>query len=666
MPNAPNTVLMSHGFWTRQFGAAPDVVGQSLSLNGVPHTVIGVMPPGFRPPFVPNADIWTTFQFDPVAQQDRRGNASLRAIVRLRDGVSLEAARAAATALGARLEQEYPQANTGVGYALFPLRADITRAAQTPLWVLLGAVGFVLLIACVNIANLLLARMNARHPELAVRAALGAGRRRLVRQLLTENAVLAVGGGLLGIVLAVIGTRLLVSMAPSGTPRIDDVTVDMRVLAFAVLVAGASTFIFGLLPALRGGRTDLVDALKGSGRGADTTRRGHAVGNVLVVSQVALALVLLVGSGLMIRSMRTLNAVNLGFEPHGLLAVTMNLPQTSYPDRAATYGFYRDLESRLASLPGVEEVGSTNTVPLAGQDGDVNFVVEGRPLPRPGEEYALWLHRVTPTYFETIGTRIVRGRAFTPSDDSESPRVLIVNQTLAARFFPNEEAVGKRINVNSAENPVWREIVGVAEDIKNFGIRGDSRFVGYFPFAQIPTTFMSLLLRTSGDPTALIASVRAVIAEMDPSLAATNIATMDSYVESSLGPERFVTLLLTLFAALALVLASVGLYGVVSYGVSRRVQEMGIRIALGAAARDIWRMVIGKSVRVALLGVAVGVVGGLLLTRTMSGLLFGVSASDPVTFGVAATVLTVVSVIASAIPARRAVNLAPMTVLKKE
>ena len=544
--------------------------------------------------------------------------------------------------------------------------ASPPRSTQAPLWVLLGAVGFVLLIACVNVVSLLLARMNARQEELALRAALGAGRQRIVRQLLTENAVFAFGGGMLGIALALVGTRLLVSMAPSGTPRIEDVAVDIRVLLFAGGISAISTFVFGLLPALRGGRTDLVDALKVGGRGGDASKQSRLAGNVLVVSQVALALILLVGSGLMIRSMRALNAVDLGFEPQGLLTITLNLPQARYPDRAASYAFYRDLETRLGALPGVDAVGSTNTVPLAGRDGDVTFLIEGRPLPRPGEGHALWIRRVTPTYFETIGTRIVSGRGFTPSDDMESPRVLIINETLAERFFPNEEAVGKRINVNSSENLVWREIVGVAEDIKNFGIQGDSRFAGYFPFAQLPTTFMSMLIRTSGDPTVLTSSVRAAIAEMDPNLAASNISTMDTFVQDSLGQERFVTMLLTLFAVVALVLASVGLYGVVAYSVSRRVHEMGIRLALGAAGKDIRRLIVGKSMRVVLLGVFVGVVGGLFLTRAMSGLLFGVATSDPITFGLTALILTVVAFVASAIPAQRAVQVAPMAVLKEE
>ena len=466
--------------------------------------------------------------------------------------------------------------------------------------------------------------------------------------------------------LAFLGTNALVALAPSGIPRIDGVTVDLRILLFAGSVTALSTFVFGLLPALRGSRADLHEALKVGGRGMDASVGSRAMGSVLVMGQVALALMLLVGAGLMIRSLRALNEVDLGFEPRGMLTLTLNLPQTRYPDRAASAAFFRDLEVRLAALPGVDAVGSTNTVPLSNRDGDVNFLVESRPVPPPGRQNALWLRRVTPTYFETMGTRIVAGRGFTSSDDSEAPRVIIINETLARRFFPDEDPLGKRINVNNQANPVWREIVGVAEDIKNFGVQQDSRDVGYFPFAQLPTSFMGVMMRTAGDPLLLISAARNVIAEMDPSLAAANITTMEAMVQTSLGSQRFVTMLLTIFASVALVLAVVGLYGVVSYSVSRRVHEMGIRVALGAADGDIRKLIVGKSVRLAVAGVGIGVVGALLLTRLMEGLLFGVRASDPMTFATTAVLLTAVAAVASAIPAQRAVRVDPMAVLKNE
>ncbi|MFB3069524.1 MAG: ABC transporter permease, partial [Gemmatimonadales bacterium] len=425
-------------------------------------------------------------------------------------------------------------------------------------------------------------------------------------------------------------------------------------------------FLFGLLPALRGSRADLHDALKVGGRGMAASSAGRAIGNALVIGQVALALILLVGAGLMIRSLQELIAVDLGFEPAGMFTMTFNLPQTRYPDRAASTDFFNRLETRLTALPGVESLGSTSVVPLSGGNSDVDFNIEGRPRPGPGEETAVWYRRVTPTYFATMGIRIVRGRGFTTGDDQQAPTVTIINQTLADRFFPDEDPIGKRLNVNNRENPVWREIVGIAEDIKNFGVQNDSRDATYFPFAQLPTSFMAVVVRTAGDPALLIPAARAAIAELDPNLAASNVTTLDAMVQASLGSERFVTLLLTLFAAVAFVLAAVGLYGVVSYGVTRRVHEMGLRLALGAAHGDIRKLIIGNSVMLAGAGVGVGIVGGLLLTRVMGGLLFGVRATDPVTFAVTAVLLTGVAVLASALPAQRAVKVDPMAVLKNE
>ncbi len=392
----------------------------------------------------------------------------------------------------------------------------------------------------------------------------------------------------------------------------------------------------------------------------------RAIGNSLVIGQVALALILLVGAGLMIRSLQELNAVDLGFEPAGMLTMTLNLPQARYPDRVTRADFFNRLETRLSALPGVESLGSISVVPLSGNNSDTDFYIEGRPPPEQGVHQTVWFRRATPTYFETMDIRVIRGRGFTPSDDGQAPPVTVINQTFADRHFPDENPIGKRINVNSLQNPVWREIVGVAEDIKNFGIQGGSRDATYFPFAQLPTSFMAVVLRTAGDPTSLISSARNAIAELDPDLAASNVTTLDAMVQASLGSQRFVTLLLTLFAAVAFVLAAVGLYGVVSYGVTRRVHEMGLRLALGAAHGDIRKLIIGNSVMLAAAGVGVGIVGALLLTRVMGGLLFGVRATDPVTFGVTAVLLTGVAVVASALPAQRAVKVDPMAVLKNE
>ncbi|MCZ6915492.1 MAG: ADOP family duplicated permease [Gemmatimonadetes bacterium] len=663
-PGAPGVVLLSHGFWSRAFGEDPEVLGTGISLNGNPYTVIGVMPAGFLPPFVPNADVWRPIRQSLTNNFCGRGNACLRSFARMQPGVRIETARARADALGARMELEFPQFNTGVGYALFPAHGDLVRQSRAALWVLLGAVGFVLLIACVNVANLLLARTTARQAELAVRAALGAERTRLTRQLFTESAVLAVLGGALGIAVAVVGTDSLVALAPPGTPRIGEVAVDARILAFAGGITVIATLLFGLLPALRASHTDLQEVLKAGGRGQ--SGGGHNVRNGLVVGQVAIALMLLVGSGLLLRSLKALNSVDLGFEPDGLVALQLGLPSTSYPDREATTTFFRGLEERLGALPGVESVGAVNSLPLTANNGDVDFLMEGRPVPPPGEANITWFRRATASYFETMGIRLVQGRAFTTSDDREAPRVVIINQTLAERYYPDRDPVGQRINVNGQANPVWRQIVGVAQDVKNFGIQLGSRNAMYAPYYQVSTSFMTLVMRTSSDTDVLIETARGVVAEMDPHLAASRLSTMDEIVQASLGPDRFVTLLLSGFAAVAFLLAVVGLYGVVSYGVNQRIREMGVRIALGAADADIRKLIVGRSLALVGIGLAVGLVGGLAMTRLMEGLLFGVSATDPATFAIAAVLFGGVAAAASAIPAQRAVRVEPISVLREE
>ena len=666
-PGAPLVAMLSHGFWSRSFGEDPGVVGTTISLNDAPFTVIGVMPAGFRPPFAPGAEVWTAILQNATTNSCGRGCAGWQSFARLRPGVSLEVALERTAALAGRLEQEFPQTNTGVGFVLFPMHTELVRQSSTALWVLLGAVGFVLLIACVNVANLLMARITARQSELTVRAALGAERGRLARQLFTESAVLAVLGGGLGMAVAALGTRFLVALAPAGTPRIGEVVLDLRILAFAGSITILSTFVFGLIPALRSSRTDLHEVLKTGGRGQDTGASGRMVRNGLVVGQVAIALMLLVGAGLLLRSLSELNSVDLGFDEENVLTMQLGLPSTRYPDREAAAIFFLDLEQRLGAMPGVTSVGATNTIPLTGNDGDVTFHVEGTPFPAPGEAApAVWFRRATPGYFETMGIGVVRGRAFRPGDDTQAPRVIIINETLAAQHFPGQNPVGLRINVNSRENPVWREIVGVAQNVKNFGIMRESLNAMYAPYSQVASPFMTMVMRTSVDPVSLIATARSVVASMDPNLASGSVTPMASIVRGSLGSERFVTQLLSLFAVVALVLAVVGLYGVVSYGVNRRVHEMGVRIALGAADSDIRKLIVGKSMLLVGVGVAVGVAGALSLTRVMAGLLFGVSATDPVTFGITAVFLAGVAAAASAIPAQRAVRVQPINVLREE
>ncbi|MEJ2204702.1 MAG: ABC transporter permease [Gemmatimonadota bacterium] len=665
-PGAPGTVLLTDGFWRRALGGEPSLSGTTLTLDGEIYTVIGILPPEFEAPFMPNADVWVPLRQSRTDNFCGRGGACLHVVARRADSASLEEARAEATEIARQLEVEYPEANTNTGLTLLPLLQDMVKDARAALLVLLGGVGVVLLIACVNVANLLLARSTVRSSELAVRSALGAGRRRLTSQLLTESALLAALGGLAGLALAYLGTDVLVATAPAGTPRIEGVGVDGRVLAFVAAATLLSGLLFGVIPSLRSAAGDLHGNLREGGRGGSRGLAGMRARGALVSGQVALALMLLVGAGLLLRSFQNLRAEDLGFEPENVLTLQVGLPGTRYPDADARRSFVASLEERLGALPGVDAVGSTSWLPLTGFGSDVTFNIEGRPVAPPGQEQAVWFRRVTPGYPDAMGMRLVAGRWLTASDDENAPRVVVINDGLARRHFPGENPVGQRLNLGDPENPRWWEIVGIATEVRYFGIRGDSRDALYLPFHQAPTSTVFVVLRSGREAAALASETRTIVAEMDPSLAVASVRPLETVVADALGPERFVTLLLGLFAAVALVLAVVGLYGVVSYGVSQRMREMGVRLALGAESGRIRGLILGQSLILVGVGLALGVGGGLAATRLMERLLFGVSATDPWTFGVVAAVLTAVALVATAVPARRAARVDPIVVLRSE
>ena len=663
VPDGPSVVILSDGFWKRAFGGDPSVVGSDVLLDGRTFTVLGVMPETFRPPSFLGADLWSLLQFDD-SNGGGRGAAFLRAVGRLGDGVPLERARAQATELGVRLEQEYPGANSGVGYNIYPLRFDLVQQTSGALWILFGAVGFVLLISCVNVANLLLARGASRGGELAVRVALGAGRGRILNQLLTESLLLALLGGAIGVGLAFVGTEILIGLAPQGTPRIDEVALDARILAFAASVTALAGLFFGALPALRASRAAPAATLGEGERGAAGVRAGR-LRNALVIGQVALALVLLVGAGLLIRSFQNLQKVDLGFTSAGVLTLQTQMPQARYPDAPARHEFMRSVEERLSAIPGVASVGSITNLPLAGQDGDTGFQVEGEPPAEPGQPQSVWFRRITPGYLDAMGIELLAGRGFTLADTDEQPQVVLINETLANDYYGGE-AVGKRINVNDPGNPTWREIVGVVADIKNFGIRAESRNAMYVPFYQVSAGFMFTVVRTNLEPTSIMGAVRREVAAVDPAMAVARVQPMSEWVGQSLGSDRFTTILLTGFAVVALLLSVVGLYGVVSYSVSTRLREMGIRIAIGAGASSIHKLVLRWSLRLALIGIVLGGVGALVATRLMEGLLFGVRAADPTTFVMTAAVMAASALGASMIPAIRATRVDPVKVLKAD
>ncbi len=661
----PGAVLLSHGLWQRAFGGDPDILGRSISLDDHPHTIVGVMPEDFRPPFIQQAQLWRPSQIDPADPPCGRGCVFLRAVGRMADGATLEGVRAEATAIGTRLEQAYPEDNTGVGFWINPLHEDLVASASQALWVLLGAVGFVLLVACVNVANLLLSRASARRSELAVRSALGAGVRRIFRQLLTESLLLAAVGGVAGVILGAWATRLLVSLAPAGTPRIDEVALDLRVLAVVAAVTIGAGLIFGTLPARRSSRRALTDDLRDGGRGGAGGSQTR-LRNALVVAQVAMALVLTSGAGLLIKSFDNLRSADLGFAPEGVTTFFLGLPDSRYPDREAVRTFFTDLETRIAAIPGVTRVGSVSSLPLSGFDGDVNFNVEGRPMPEPGQERAAWLRRVTEGYHETMGIPLLAGRGFTSADSDDAQRVVIVNENVAERLFPGQSALGARINFGDPQDPQWWEIVGVSENVRNFGVREDSRLAVYIPFGRIPIGNMFLAAKSDLPTESVAGQIRQVVSDIDPSLAMATVQSMEEAVAASLAGDRFTTVLLAAFAGLALLLAVVGIYGVLSYNVSSRFPEMGLRIALGGSTRDVSGLVITKSLALVGMGILVGVVGSLGVTRTMAALLYGVSPTDPLTLVGVSALLTLVGLAASAVPAARAGRVDPIAVLKAE
>ena len=659
-----NVVLLSDGFWKRGFGGDPSIVGREIILDDRPQTVIGVMPASFRPPGFLGTDIWTPLGIDPTTDPPR-GDASFRSVGRMVDAESLGLARTQADALATRLEEAFPRANQGVGYALYPLKVDMTTATSTPLWVLLGAVGVVLLIACVNVASLLLARGATREAELAVRAALGAGRAGILGQVMTESLILALIGGALGTVLALGGTELLVAIAPAGTPRLGEVTLDGRILGFAAGVTVLVGVLFGILPALRASHTQPAEVLREGGRSGPNRRTSRAR-SVLVVGQIGLTLVLLVASGLLVRSFENLKAVDLGFDAENVLSMQIFMSSTRYPDAVARRAFMADIESRLAGIPGVEGVGSVNSLPLASFDGDTQFTIEGEPRPEPGEQI-VWLRRATVGYLDAMRIPVVAGRAFDDNDTDEQTQVIIINETLADRYFGSaSDALGQRLNVNSPERAVWRPVVGVVRDIKNFGLRAGSRNAMYIPFNQISTAFMFTVVRTVGDPLTVASAVRQEVSEVDATIAVAQLQPMEDLVFDALATDRFSTALLTGFAMVALLLAVVGLYGVVSYGVSTRLREMGVRIALGAESSSIRGLVMRWALGMALMGIALGAAGAYGVTRLMQDLLFGVEAADPLTFATTAVIMAGAAVLASLIPALRATRIDPIKVLKAE
>jgi predicted permease len=662
---AEPVLILGHGFWTSRFGRDMGVLGSTVAVDGVQRTVVGIMPPGFDMLF--GKQIW--IPGTPTHATDSRGQHRIIALGRLKPGVSIEAAEAEMRAIAARLETEYPEFNTNRSARLEPLHETVIGDVRPALLVLLGAVGVVLLIVCANVANLMLARGMTRGKEVAVRTALGASRPRLVRQFLTESAVLAVIGGALGVGIAFLGIDLLLATIPGDIPRIAEVAVDGRVLGFALLTTIVTGLLFGLIPALHGSKLDLHTALK---EGSRTTSQGSSrtrVRQTLVVAEMALAVMLVAGAGLFVNSFLRLQRVDPGFNSERVLVVPISLPGSRYSadEWPKVIGFYDQLMERVASLPGVESVSAAYRHPLDG-GWETSFQLLGVYERPQGERPEARIRPVTTEYFRTVGIPLIEGRSFTDRDDEHVPNVVIINQAFARAFFPDESPVGHIL-----ERWAWWpfqtgqfEIVGVVGDVKMDGVASTTPWAMYYPHRQMPFSEMQLLVRTAGDPIALAGAVRAEVWTLDSDLPLENIRSLEQIRADSVAPERFQTLLLGLFATLAIILAATGIYGVLSYAVAQRTGEIGIRISMGAETADVLRLVVGQGLRLTLAGVAVGLVGAFLSTRMISSLLFDVSPSDPLTFGAVAGTLVLVALAACTIPALRASQVDPVHALRAE
>jgi putative ABC transport system permease protein len=658
-PNTGPVVILGHDLWQRRFAGNPGIIGQTVTMSGRNCTVVGIMPAGF---YFLNTQIkaWLPLQLDPTTEW-RKSGRFLRSVARLKPGVTLQQAQAEVDAIGKRLEIAYPDYNKGWGVNLVPMHEQIVGDIRPVLLVLVAAVAFVLLIACANVANLLLSRAASRQKELALRAALGADRMRLIRQLLTESVVLALMGGVVGVLLAYWGIQLLVAFAPDNIPRLHEITIDPRVLGFTFGISLLTGLLFGLVPALQSSRPDLNDALKEGARGSSSGHR--MVRNLFVVAEMALALVLLIGAGLMLRSFSQLHQVKTGFETENVLTMRVQLPNAKYGEPPQRADFFKRAEERLAALPGVKSVGAISYLPLTGPASSTSFNVATKPLP-PSESPGTEVRPITPGYFTAMGIPLLKGRAFNERDGANS-RVLIINETLARKFFPGQNPIGQQLIVNW-EPQVADEIIGVVGDIKETALEQEPNPAVYWPHAREPYPFMNFVIRSAIDPATLSAAAAREIHALDPDQPVADVRTLDQIVAKSIARPRFNAVLLVIFAGVALVLASVGIYGVMNYSATQRTQEIGIRMALGAKPGDILRLVVGHGMKLTAAGIVIGVIASLALTRVISNLLFGITATDLPTFLGVSAVLTSVALLANYIPARRATRVNPVVALRYE
>ena len=675
-PGTNNVAIISYGLWQRRFAGVADITGQTINLNGVTHAVVGVMPANFQ--FPNRADVWIPIAFSP---KDRgvRGAHYISVVARLREGVSLAQARSEMGSLAGALAEQYPDTNKNWGVNVTPLMDAAVGQIRPMLVILMAAVFLVLLIAVANVANLMLARASGRAKEIAIRAALGAGRRRLIRQLLTESITVSLVGGALGLGLAVVGVKALVAVNPGQIPRASGVAVDRWALAFTLGVSLVTGIAFGLAPALWASRPNLNQWLKEGGRTSSGSARwslgqgivpfaGGGRGSLrglLVLAEIALAVPLMIGAGLLLRSFNRLGQVDPGFNSRGVLTMLVPLPASKYAKPEQQSAFFRQLLERVEALPGVESAAAVNGLPLGEFDDIEEFRIEGQQYADAAEAPSANYYRVSHDYFRALGINLTRGRSFTGRDAAGSPRVAIISESLAKRYYPGLDPVGRRINIGDAPD-TWREIVGVVPDVRHYSLDSPTPLQIYDPLWQNPTAFVTLAVRTTGAPLGMSAAVRSQVLGIDPDQPVDKIKTMEQYVADSTAQSRMSMTLLGLFAGLALVLASVGLYGVMAFSVQHRSHEIGIRMALGARASGVLKMVVRQGMAMAIIRAIAGVGAAFGLTRLMSGLLYGTSPQDPVIFIAIPLVLLAVAVVACALPALRATRIDPVVALRYE
>jgi putative ABC transport system permease protein len=660
-PGAGRVAILSHSLWERRFGADPKVVGRTVAIDGDPYVVVGILATDFKLDSAA-ADLYT-----PIAQSGARGAGdrwAYGAYGRLKRGVTIQQAQAELDTVQQRIEKQYPRQITGWRAHVWGLREFMVRDVRLSLMVLLGAVGLVLLTACVNVANLLLALAGARQREMAIRAAMGARRARVVRQLLTESCLLGLAGGAFGLLLAYWGVMALSTLAGEAFPLLKQARVDLPVLGFTMLISLGTGLVFGIAPAVSVSRGRVFETLKEGNVSSPESRGRNRLRALLVISEVAAALLLMIGASLMIRSLVNLLGVNPGFNPAGVLTASINLPAAKYPKREQQTAFYRQLDARLQAMPGVTAAGMVSVLPLTGSNQGIGLLIEGRPVSGPADVPILYFRIVNERYFQAMQIPLRRGRMFTGQDLQVAPKVLIVNETMARRYWPNQDPIGKRVGNGARDG--WMPVVGVVGDVRHMSLAQEPDAEIYMPLAQNPQSAMKLAVRTSSDPLRFAPALSRAVLELDRDQPISRVASMEQNLADSLATKRVSTLLLGIFATVALLLAAIGIYGVISFSVTRRRHEIGVRMALGARAGDVLWRVVAQGTLLAAMGVLLGMGASLVLTRVIGSLLYGVQATDPLVFAVVPLLLLAVAAVASFVPARRAARVDPMVALRHE